>query len=1073
MKKNLRKYSTKWKIGVLQALGVLLLLTVPACDFDIPDKFEMPTWFLDIKIPLVQKRYEMGDISNPENNIFPTSDSMGFQIVYEADFPFTKLDPENLKVDFPGGYTETAIPASNLAGVDASSLELPEIPPIEFTIPLVDTSGTIPYLDTAITLIPTGVDNSTLPPTIIYDTLKIEYPDNSGIFYIGTPFYFPIDSVRTLQADFYNAAIAYNVNEFIQGIFSASNSAAPIDLGLSSLIPDTDPQIISSIDTVNITESENSIYATTIKNYGIPTNLSSVYSRLVTGTESLNDTIANHISNLIASGSELNETKDLGGEGLAQLIKITSGFELDEAEPGSFVTIQPPINPNAETRIDSFIYVDFKIQFGLGGFESMDVSIDSVGLPIDAPAIPFSAGAAENEDGSSTSLELYRTVLSSENVPFTSNRLQILNLVNTFPFNIKFLMDYKNFFVPEGNVPVVIDQVLSSGETYNFNISLKGDTMRAIDPAFPIDSLKIDLQVSIPTQKVTIPLDGSSLGGLGLTIRFGSLQFKELEANIIQSFPSVPQDQEMPQGFKGATLADVRLALIMKSQIKLPVRMNMDFIGVDVYGDTTRMSFNIDTIGYPPTDLDTSMTVIELNRFGTQIQIFDRTTDSIASYDTIVPPAENQGTIIDLMASNPTKLTIDASAKIDGRGTIVAGAGIGGGFRLVAPFSLILEEMVFLSQPTVIEEMDYETRNKIRNSLISAELNFDVTNALPIGAELAMLLSNSEFFPTNSTPEMLLAFRDTMALNQGWSLSDNVYILNKCEDMTPSKGTIYIYDVMTDFNECIDGIPYIVRSNGSGIDTVISYVDTLFKFILPDPKRLYTEEDEDSLGFPQGMVAEPGNSSYLTGLDTNRIRLITDYGNHYVMPRFQINSTDSEMVFLSVNDYLEIGSFITFKVSSSGLFATANSELVIVYPNGGQTLYTDQKYNIQWRAYGDNISAVDIYYSTSSDSNLTAFAEGYWTGLNGGLIAADVASVAGINSYEWDLTGFAENDSIRIRIVSNENVVLDEKTEKYIKARDINGWYIRTRNPSALQSISPDIGYFIGPRNTQKNEAQK
>jgi hypothetical protein len=529
----------------------------------------------------------------------------------------------------------------------------------------------------------------------------------------------------------------------------------------------------------------------------------------------------------------------------------------------------------------------------------------------------------------------------------------------------------------------------------------------------------------------------------------------------------------MPQGFKGATLADVRLALIMKSQIKLPVRMNMDFTGVDVFGDTTRMSFNIDTIGYPPTDLDTSMTVIELNRFGTRIQIFSTTTDSIASYDTIVAPSEGQGTIIDLMASNPTKLTIDAAAKIDGRGTIVAGAGIGGGFRLVAPFSLILDEMVFLSQPTVIEEMDYETRNKIRNSLISAELNFDVTNALPIGAELSMLLSNSEFFPTNNTPEMLLAFRDTMALNQGWSLTDNVYILNKCEDMAPNKGTIYIYDVMTDFNECIDGIPYIVRSNGSGIDTVISYVDTLFKFILPNPNRLYTAEDEDSLGFPEGMVAEPGNSSYFTGLDTNRVRLITDYGNHYVMPRFQINSTDSEMVFLSVNDYLEVGSFITFKVSSSGVFATANSELVIVYPNGGQTLFTDQKYNIQWRAYGDDISAVDIYYSTSSDSNISAFAEGYWTGLNGGLIAEDVASVSGLNSYEWNLTGFAENDSIRIRIVSNEKVILDENTEQYIKARDINGWYIKTQNSSAVQSVSSNNGYFIGPQNIQRNAKLK
>ena len=100
----------------------MLLLTAPACDFDVPEKFEMPTWFLDIKIPLVQKRYEMGDLSNPDYNIFPTPDSMGFQIVYEAEFPFTSLDPENLKIDFPGGYMETVIPATEMPGVDASCL---------------------------------------------------------------------------------------------------------------------------------------------------------------------------------------------------------------------------------------------------------------------------------------------------------------------------------------------------------------------------------------------------------------------------------------------------------------------------------------------------------------------------------------------------------------------------------------------------------------------------------------------------------------------------------------------------------------------------------------------------------------------------------------------------------------------------------------------------------------------------------------------------------------------------------------------------------------------------------------
>ena len=1079
MKVNLRKYSPRWRLGILQALGVMLLLTAPACDFDVPEKFVMPTWFLDIKIPLVQKRYEMGDLSNPDYNIFPTPDSMGFQIVYEAEFPFTSLDPENLKIDFPGGYMETAIPATEMPGIDASSLALPEIPPIELIIPVVDTTGSAYYLDTAITLAPlfdedgnpvfeTDPDTG-LPlvdedgnPILVWDTLEVEV---DGVSYIGTPFQFPIDSVRTLSATFYNAAIADPINNVLSTIFEEINGQAPIDLGLNSLLPDTEPQLISSIDTINISDGVNSVYATTIKNYGIPTSLSSVYSRLVTGIEALDDTIANHVSDAIAIGTELNETKELGGEGLAQLLQITTGFQLDLAPIGTFVTLSPPANPNELTRIDSFLYVDFKIQFGLDGVESMDVSIDSVGLGIDAPEIPF--GATENEDGTSTSLELYRTVLSSEGVPYNSNRLQILNLKNTFPFNIKFLMDYKNFSIPEGNVPVKIDQILVPGETYNFDISLKGDTMRAANPDSAIEKLDLELDVSIPTQKVTIPLDGSSLGGMGLTIRFGSLQFKELEANIIQGFPSVPQDQEMPQGFKGATIADVRLALIMKSQIKLPVRMNMDFAGVDVFGDTTRMNFAIDTIGYPLTSLDTSMTVIELNRWGTRIQIYDRTTDSIATYDTLVAPEEGQGTIIDLMASNPEKLIIDASARIDGRGTIVAGAGLGGGFRLVAPFSLILDEMVFLSQPTVIEEMDYETRNKIRNSLISAEMVFDVTNAMPIGAELAMLLSNSEFFPTSPTPEMLLAFRDTMAIQQGWSPSDNVYIINRCSDLSPKISNIYIYDVMTDFSECIDGIPYIVRSDGSGVDTVISYVDTLFKFILPSPNRLYTAEEEDTLGFPEGMVAEPGNSTYATGLDTNRVRLITDYGNHYVMPRFQINSTDSQMIFLSINDHLEVGSFITFRVSSSGAFASANSELVIVKPNGGQTLYTDQSYDIQWRTYGEGISAVSIYYSTSSDTNISATIDGYWTGVNGDIIAENVSSAAGLNTYEWDLNGISEQDSVRIRIISKEKVVLDQKTDKYVKARDMNGWYLKIKNPGRTSSISSIDPSFVGPHNSK------
>ena len=37
---------------------------VESVTFDIPEKFEMPTWYLDLKIPLVQTRYQMSDISD-------------------------------------------------------------------------------------------------------------------------------------------------------------------------------------------------------------------------------------------------------------------------------------------------------------------------------------------------------------------------------------------------------------------------------------------------------------------------------------------------------------------------------------------------------------------------------------------------------------------------------------------------------------------------------------------------------------------------------------------------------------------------------------------------------------------------------------------------------------------------------------------------------------------------------------------------------------------------------------------------------------------------------------------------
>ena len=91
MKVNPRNIKSFCKRGVLHSLLAITIVSFNGCDFDVPDEFVMPIWDIELKIPLVQTRYEMTDISNPEAGIFPTDDSLGFKIVQEGTMPATQL----------------------------------------------------------------------------------------------------------------------------------------------------------------------------------------------------------------------------------------------------------------------------------------------------------------------------------------------------------------------------------------------------------------------------------------------------------------------------------------------------------------------------------------------------------------------------------------------------------------------------------------------------------------------------------------------------------------------------------------------------------------------------------------------------------------------------------------------------------------------------------------------------------------------------------------------------------------------------------------------------------------------
>ena len=1042
MKVNPKNHLFRWKTGFLHALMTIFLMVSVACDFDIPEKFEMPTWYFDLKIPLVQTRYQMADISDDSAGIFLTDDSLGFKIIQEGEMPATELpDLPSVPLDL-----DEAISSGEIDGITID-VELPAVSIAQKIHAVFYGSEFQIYQDTA-----KWCDLVTLgTPPFTFDTLICITDTTEGVpaqlqgdtgDTLGRLFSFPpkasdgvTDSIRHMKAS--------NYNQYIVGFFNGIMDSLSVVLNTTNELPWPDMEegsIISSVDTLIIANSLNgSVYSTNFKNNGIPTSLENIYSYMVTGAvdpifQPLTDTLASHNSKpTLPRDSSYTEITDLSGKGLTKYLKMATNFILADAHHDSIIKIEP-----------GSLFVDFGLTFQMAGIDSIDVTTNNYSMSdgIDMP--PMKLPEMDMSESGISKMEIYRNVLKKDGAAYNENKLIIRDLESSFPFDMNFLLNFQNFSpTPDGD-SVKIDTVLRKGVEINKTFDLRGYTLQSTDgdnnndgwPDSAFTTFDLVLDITIPEQKASIPLDGSPLGEFTMDMKLEQLSFSSIGANLYMEMPAEPTEQEFPAGFTGAIPTEAVFEIIFKNQIRLPIKMVMEFNGYNSLGELTYVPVIIDTIGAPLTNsnLDTAMTIIGLSKLGTTITIYESVDDSLPSYSVTNAPCDTCSSIIDLLASNPVNLVITPEVKIDGRGSIEANKAIAGGFRVTIPFVLQLEPMTFMGGvATEIEAFEHDTRYKIRNSLLETELVSTITNALPFGAQVSVLMSNDSLFPTDTSAAQLAIFRDSLAVWDILNATDSLYILRKCSDISPDSGLVYIFNVMTDFSECFDGLPYIVKFNGSGTDTIISYVDTLFKFSLPNPESLYGADD--STGYPEGMVAVPGTGVYASTIDTSQIFLLTDYGSHYTMPRFHLPGTDSVGVFLSVEDYMEISSFITFRLSSAGAFGVANPELIITYPNGGQTLYTNSTCNILWSVEGKSSEKVDLYYSTFGDSTTykatNCVLTDNWTEIESGL--------DNLGSYSWDLatSELSETDSLRLKIIYSNG-----------DACDINGHYIKIRSPS-------------------------
>jgi len=924
------------KIFVFPLLGIFSFLSI-SCDFESPSEFEMPTWYVDIQLPLLQERYDLEGMVDSVQ-IFLTPDS-GMQLVFEDTLPSTSIDPDWLEV--PVG-------------------------------------AEIVYAGT-----PTNISEEAVVTTI---NVSIPFASEGLIDINQIPFTVPPASDRQISAEIWNNLVA-NFNEIL---------LPDTAIDLSSFIVTDELPFITEISGLMIQDdgsSDSSYFFSSITNNGMLTDVTDVRFIMLTGASTSPNTLANHEQSTVLKNDTFTKTTTIGGQQLEESIRMLYDFD-----------VSPHGNDEDTLTISAgdSVQINCQIRIRIAGIDTAVVEIAEYNMPTELAPVIFPS-----------TIEIYSGIFKT-GTSSGINEIVISNLRSSYPFYMDFIMDFRNFVPPpSGGDPVKVDTALFKDyATYSDTFRVDGYTF--LNPAgadSALSKLDIDLTVRLREQTAYMPMDGSELGNMTINVDVESLHFESLEANIIKSFPPSVQDIDgMPSGFSGMTFTAVQFEFDMVNQIDLPVALDVDMIGVNTIGDTSQVAVRAAIAQPSDYGSDSTKTIIRLSKLGTTVLSYATANASTWTDSVTTPPAEGTSTIVDLMSFNPATITVNSASRIHGEGVIVAGATIGGTYRMIAPFEVRMDSMTFIPVArTPIDEVDHSTRNRIRSTLSHAALTTHVVNSI-VDGELSILHSNSIFFPLDTTTEMLAIYRDTLIAHEDLLEGEDLYVVTNCEAMNLDSGDVYIFNVMDDFSKCVDGLVYLVKSSGSSVDTLVSYIDTLTTIILPKPARFYGTAPP-----VYGSASTPGDTTHSSIMSAEKIRLLTDFGDHFVVPRFRLNG--DTLAFLSTSDNIDVTSTLTFRISSTGMLEEAQDEIVITYPNGGETLSKGQNSVIRWKTFGE-ISTVKIgYYNVNPDSTITNFS-----------IASDTANV---DSFLWSVPDATLN-KVRIYISDLNSSVSDS-----------SGWFFK------------------------------
>ena len=548
----------------------MLVIFIAACDFENPSDFEVPVWFVDIKLPLVSKRFPMGDLVDTTNFIYPTDDSAGFQILFSGEIdPPVGTEDTDLSVRFANGYLENSVNTPSIGGINGEGIPLPAFfPPITEALAAVVIYDDYFYLG------------------FKYDEDSLLWDqDDEQLFQIplGQDYFRLLDGTEVdsigMRGSVYNEWFVSPVNDLFNVVLTPFNDLGIQEMPFSTLLEETSLDLI--ID--SLVFAGGSYFESKFKNHGYPTKLVGFYGLFEHGTFDILSPIAFHGDTVgagLQSGDSLTFLDSLVG-GLAQLFRLTYAYELEEAVDDELVVIH--------RTDDGLMGITYDVELFISGFDAMKVTMGEVPLDIGSmltditDQLSFGSNMPEFE-GTTVEIKSASMMREQDNdgnplLPLHANKITISELKSTLPFDIGFLFGLPNFI---GGDPVIIDEVLrQEDEAITRTFNLAGLTLEATGDGV-IGSLELDLAVTILGQEVTIPLDGSSLGDFAMTIKFGSLYFSELQAYVFKELTADTMDiAGFPPELTGIGFPGLEFEFELFNEIDLPILL-------DIFMDGTR-----------------------------------------------------------------------------------------------------------------------------------------------------------------------------------------------------------------------------------------------------------------------------------------------------------------------------------------------------------------------------------------------------------------------------------------------------------------------------------------------------